>query len=682
MPSINIHGRTGGASAAGGGMGGGPSDSFRDGLGNYWARRNYRMQQESAAQEARERAASRQQANDQRTTERLVAQAQRQREQAISQRRRLEEQGERRVYGMEQDRLRQQARAETQRQREEDRVERRRLQEARQVEQEQRVTRQRYFRTMGGIAMGAAVNIAQGGNLVGGAGAMAGGGIGGLLGGSVGAAIGAEIGEALAKFLINPMYGAAKSAAPYLDARMSASNLARASGKNIGDFFQFNEKTMYTPDAELARLGITKQDMLAQAQSFGAINVTGNAKELALMNRAQELSPAFANVDPGQVVGLRNQGVGLGFAQMNAGSTGAYMAPIQSMIDKFPQGMDKSRVLQAIEQTLAVLAKSGNINNTSSVLDLMGRMVGTGLPGGRTGELAANGLSGFTGALQEPGSNPILSTAFFATMGQNNYYRSASDVKRRIPGISSEQAEQIASLSRAGFPQAAMEQMGQVGGADFGKYLIHQAYGGMGQEVETILFNRSGINNLSTAWQLSNQTRGIGGGGGAGGASAEAMKKLSPDWVSVLTGAGVPAPLANILVQKFKSGGENPIDAASKIFSQRHDPNGFGDVTFNRVGVPFAGAGANKSGASIADQLTAARAQTQTNLPQDVLTAHVYSGTGTITEAFVNSKLIPSMAGIADALQIGADSIRSFIYKMNTPDSAERGTLGVTGVGQ
>lgn len=267
----------------------------------------------------------------------------------------------------------------------------------------------------------------------GGGGGFRGGGFGGGAAGAVGlrhygllrgflvGEIASQVGGELIKDVINPSrligeiyQGLASAGAPFLKPAFGYYGLATTggfSGQNFMRRFARPEGTTTVPGQPwMEQYAVTNEEILKNFSAFG-LGVRNEdegvriARGLAVGRRL----PGFAHLDPSIPLGLAGQAGALGI-ETPEGASDQYLRKLADYGFKWTkEGADAAQVFKNMSGSLDIIAKSGVTGiDAGSVQRIFDRMVASGLPGGRTGALAAQMIGGETQALNTLGSNPVL----------------------------------------------------------------------------------------------------------------------------------------------------------------------------------------------------------------------------------------------------------------------------------
>lgn len=242
------------------------------------------------------------------------------------------------------------------------------------------------------------------------------GSLGGPIGATIGAAAGEVLGKALKMAIEAPMLpGQAwqsylSVSAPWMSLKSDAYSMARAGGYSgdqsidsvlpHGSFGasqpQWMKNTGATPEGVLRSINATgiaprsQDEFTSIAQTMAYAGNTG----------------AYSNLRPGQIEGLAGQGMSLGMAAPGDSTKflGAF-APIMTAANT--EGLDKSKILAQIQETLDMMAKNGAAGTSAAgTTDAFMRFLAAGTPGGRSGADAAQSLGGTSAMLKNLTGSP------------------------------------------------------------------------------------------------------------------------------------------------------------------------------------------------------------------------------------------------------------------------------------
>lgn len=286
--------------------------------------------------------------------------------------------------------------------------------------------RSKYGRIIGGLAGGAigqALSRASSGS--GWFGSL-GAGVGGFLGAGAGpagvlegAAAGEFVGHAIGKVTRTAVYAPMKygamlntdqsAAALKSQQKILAARLARAGHFNRHALETAIAKRGNIPHKWQSILGETPASTMATMAQMGVVPGSPYAASRMVMgSRIGSQLPAMgalpsgvwqSGVASGIVNGYVKPGMRgeLGFAEV--------LAPALGNANRL--GASSLQILSSMNRSLARLAGSGGTVNARGISALYGQALSSGLPGGRSGDLAAAGIQSSTAMMAGTGSNPV-----------------------------------------------------------------------------------------------------------------------------------------------------------------------------------------------------------------------------------------------------------------------------------
>lgn len=315
-----------------------------------------------------------------------------------------------------------------------------------------------------------------------------------------------------------------------------------------------NEGDINPPDW-MIKYGITNEEIIRNQAQFGIAPQSVDdyidiAQRLAINTR----KPGFAGLNPAQPIGMARQAAALGM-ETTTGAVDGYLRKLEESGARWTlEGVDRARVFQNMQQSLETISKTGATGIAGeSVRGLFDKLVASGLPGARTGDLPANMIAGATGFNNALGSDPFKSGLVGLALQKHGGWNAESvkkllgpEVMKSIGGEGSEQFQQITRALTGGDWPGAAALIGNALNNDPTRI----------NQVLTPLLRGMGIPEASTAKIISNLTgQPISVGMGLTGTGPGAG------------GGNMPWESASKLIQQFESSGgkniKNPTSTAS-----------------------------------------------------------------------------------------------------------------------
>lgn len=360
----------------------------------------------------------------------------------------LEERGDRRIYLMAQDEQRAKERTARETERAAKKAEMERDRQERQREQRNAPLR-RAAGALGLIGLRAALGQGSAEDLLSGAGEGAGALIGGAFGGPVGSAVGAAVGKLFGGMILDPFSMIEAAMKPALDYRISAARLgiAAGGGSTAGLFYSGNRIANPT----LQRFGLSPQDALEMISSLGVVPRESQMLNLVSAIGGAGFSRPFANMAPGTIERTLGQGAALGFANLNdPNSVNKYLSGIGGTMEEAnTKGLDRSRLLSAMQDSLETIASSGAQRaDLQQVRDVFQRGIDSGMLGGRTGVLANQAIANVQELANNPFRNPAMTVRLMQELQRNNNLSTPEDVTRML-GFTGQKATDLSQAPQA-----------------------------------------------------------------------------------------------------------------------------------------------------------------------------------------------------------------------------------------
>lgn len=229
---------------------------------------------------------------------------------------------------------------------------------------------------------------------------------------------------------------------PYTDALMGAYSLERAGG------FASNKSAGYTGVGLLnsmtnqyglapewmRKYGIGPMDALQSIQGLGVLprngeEALGIAKTSAMYGRA----PSFIGMPQGTVTGILNQGLGLGQTNLQGDNVKNYISMFEKTLgDAIAYGMDRSKILDSLSDTLERMGKTGVTIDSKALSDLYMRMIGISGSTTQAATSATQIAAGVGQSLAAPFQNPITQQSMMGLIKGNNNLSTESDIIKAI----------------------------------------------------------------------------------------------------------------------------------------------------------------------------------------------------------------------------------------------------------
>lgn len=286
--------------------------------------------------------------------------------------------------------------------------------------------------------------------------------------------------------------GFANEAMPFHNLASRAYALGRAGGFSGAGLTRRFFPGHFTVPPWMAALGLTPDDAMSVLGEYGIVpRSAGGGAALAQNLIALTKSPAFAGMNPAQVIGSQRLLAGLG-----VGGTGT-MDPTNVrlaglMTEASAKGLDRSKLLQSIASGIAKMVGTGGMA-APALADFYANTLGLG-PGFRTGQGQSQALDSVVQGMSRIGSNAPITTLAAWVVG---HVRNRKDLARYVggPGVLAQvehsnpqmayAEEQIFEAHRLGSPGLALPAMkylgtvahGLLGGA-MAKKMVEQARGG------------------------------------------------------------------------------------------------------------------------------------------------------------------------------------------------------------
>jgi hypothetical protein len=430
-------------------------------------------------------------------------------------------------------------------------------------------------------------------------------GLGGSLmraGGVAGATIGAAIEAPLLPGQI--MNGILSTAQPAIDLTKGTYALGRAGGfSGAGLFNTLYPGTGTTRGTEwMTDNMLTAPKVLESMAQFGiAPRSAGQTKDMAIALAQAGLSGGFSGMGAGTVEKLARQGVGYGAAPNSAAGISAFLAPVEATLsDAVAKGMDRTKVLASIQDSLDLMARAGGIGASSnSALDLINKLMQSGTAGGRTGETAV-GLQA-TGAAfaRNPSSSPVAQLMIYSQLHKYGMLQDEKGVRAfwgdkinavldKTPAVRDRMIKDITRIARTTGAGAAMNAAIEAGdGIDPSrpKEIAYQGVreGGTPEEWQTTV-------RAHMFGDVTPDIYALDAGTAAGPATPEG-RKSSPHFTETaaiykaqLKNAGVPDDVAAALIAAGQAKNVNPMLLASiaKTESGFRQTDALGNPLYNK----------------------------------------------------------------------------------------------------
>jgi hypothetical protein len=238
------------------------------------------------------------------------------------------------------------------------------------------------------------------------------GGIGGGLGiaGAVAAAAGyAAIRTPLwVSSLERGLMGEANPYTKYMDRVYGTARAGGFRGGELARRFFPGEKGLggawKTPEW-MAELGLRPDEAADLLSQYGI--VPGSAHEGERLVRqlvTMQKSPAFSGMNPSAITGFARQARSLGLG----GNPSLILGMIsRAMEDAVARGMDRAQILRSMQGSMSAIAQRSAGFAFGGISDLYARMMGSGIPGARTGAAEQRALGGLESMRQSLGAEPF-----------------------------------------------------------------------------------------------------------------------------------------------------------------------------------------------------------------------------------------------------------------------------------
>lgn len=373
----------------------------------------------------------------------------------------------------------------------------------------------------------------------------------------------------------------------YADTKTRAFELARGGGASAEDLFGSIYPGSLKVPPWMRAMGLGPGAALQSLGAYGILPSNARTAQRLMSNlRMYGLSPAFAGMPEGTVEATARAGAGIGIA--NPTSPQGYLAAISRILEEaVSKGMDRARVLNSLNETFDRMSTNASGLNREGTLNLFHQLMTSGLPGGRTGALQAQAISGIEGAIGGLGNNPASSVLMFQAMqraglkdqaslrrflGPETYDSIAGTHAGRfmLQGITTEMG-----AGRAGIAMSYLREAMRGHPARFAS-LMHSALPSFGDQYVSALAgsNVTGMGMAGFLGTIFGDHIGKGEiGARTGMFTTGMMQKLgSPlfsnfyegnDYASMLKAAGVPANLVGDFVDAGRKYGMNPVVLAA-----------------------------------------------------------------------------------------------------------------------
>lgn len=211
-------------------------------------------------------------------------------------------------------------------------------------------------------------------------------------------------------------------------------------------------------------LFLTPEKMMESLGQYGIVpHSVADATVKADLFARQSLQPGFSGMAQGTVEGAARQVAGYS----GPSSVSSYVANLGATLEQAnAKGMDRSKVLGNIQDAMDKLVASGAAGvSTTGILDMVARFAATGTAGGRTGQSAANMLSGLSGIANAPAGNAPAMFMMYSQMGKYGGLKTIEDLKNFVgpeafssvpASVRSKAVSDILAASAAGNTYAAM----------------------------------------------------------------------------------------------------------------------------------------------------------------------------------------------------------------------------------
>lgn len=175
---------------------------------------------------------------------------------------------------------------------------------------------------------------------------------------------------------------------------------------------RFFPGNFHTPGWMLG-LGLGPLDAAQILDQFGIAPTSGNQAETFVKQlRTMALSPAFAGMNQGSVIGFARSMAGLGQEKpVGAGPLGPVSTGLAFILEEaVRKGMDRAQIMQSIQQSIQHMSGTALGISPTLTMTLFNRMLLSGVPGARTGQFQQNAFQSLQQAASQIGSNSPITT--------------------------------------------------------------------------------------------------------------------------------------------------------------------------------------------------------------------------------------------------------------------------------
>ena len=379
------------------------------------------------------------------------------------------------------------------------------------------------------------------------------------------------------------MNGILSTAQPAIDLTKGSYALGRAGGfSGAGLFNTLYPGTGTTKGTEwMSDNMLTPSKVLESMGSYGiAPRSADQTKEMALAFARSNLSGGFSGMAPGTAERLARQGVGYGSAPNTPGGVAGFLGPIETtMADAVAKGMDRTKVLSSIQDSLDIMARAGGIGaSAEAATSLINRLMQSGTAGGRTGQTALEIQSTMAGFVNNPSSQPVGQMMMYSQMPKFGMLKTREGIEKflgpnvmreldKSPGVRDSVIEDALKQAQSGNTAMAMNTLTKAMGPDSERTadIIRQGVEGSGMPKEMRRAALSGATGLPLMDIYAAQAgRMAGPSEAAKGDQIQARFSESVDsYKEKLRAAGVPATVAAALVSAGQRKNVNPMLLAS-----------------------------------------------------------------------------------------------------------------------
>ena len=379
------------------------------------------------------------------------------------------------------------------------------------------------------------------------------------------------------------MRGALATAQPAIDLTKGSYALGRAGGfSGRGLYNTLYPGTGTTQGVEwMNNLMLTAPKVLESMGAYGiAPGSAGQVKDLATTFARSNLSGGFSGLEGGTAERLSRQAVGYGAAPNSAAGLAGYLAPIETtMADAVAKGMDRTKVLANIQDSIDLMAKTGGgIGvSSSSAIELISKLMQTGTAGGRTGQTAFELQSGMSGFVNNPSSAPVGQLMVYSQLPKFGMLKDAKGLEafygpkimeqmNKSPEVKARLFSNVIETAKSGNTSLAMQMAIQGAGADSGMRMLE-----IGRQAVQQSGTPRGMQDIQLANTFNLPYADVVQKNVADGMPQRAaqsgievgFKKSAEEYRAILKASGVSDSMANVLIQAGQDHGLSPVLLAS-----------------------------------------------------------------------------------------------------------------------